>query len=363
MHEKIYIIGSGILGLCAAEYFSRKNNNFRGNNNVTIISDNNPLAGSYAAAANLATKGQLFGRDPHFQMKLDAKKIYPSWINNLLRESQQKIPMDEIFKIGLGIDIFSNSDDRDKHLKRVQQEKEQLIAKNLPTDFILANKENEIIYQNEAWVHADQLLTLLKVVLKNRGITFIQNKFSMKLLEEIKGNNEKSVVIFCAGAWTKELLIDLELTLPQGFNKSERLTIGSTFYTQQNYNNDYVLFEKIAPFLKQKVTISGNSANLYISSSSIKTELDLKLDTENDELKKKNSDLINLAEASLVLKGNIEEKIGYRVGYGHSEILIESVNLCSNNVTAVVCCGAHKSGFLFAPIVGEKIFSKFEMLN
>ena len=73
MNSNIYIVGSGIIGLSVAEYFSRNNPH------VTVISNNNPLAGSYAAAANLATKGQLFGRDPHFQIKLDAKKIYPTF--------------------------------------------------------------------------------------------------------------------------------------------------------------------------------------------------------------------------------------------------------------------------------------------
>ena len=340
MNSNIYIVGSGIIGLSVAEYFSRNNPH------VTVISNNNPLAGSYAAAANLATKGQLFGRDPHFQIKLDAKKIYPTWIQNLLAESSITITRDVIFKIGQGIDVFYNQTDRDKHLKRVIQD--------ITTDSILPHKENSIIYSDEAWVDAQMLLNLLTNVLKKRNVNFIHQHFSKKKLHEILAQKMSNVLIFCAGAWTKQLLVELELPLPNGFNKSERLTLGSTFQSSRIIeNNNFILYEKISEGLKYKVTFSGNKPNQTISASSMRIQ-NLNSPYQAD-LKIKNEMLLKLASNNASLEEDLVEKTGLRVGYSHSEILIEPVNLTSKNSKAIVCCGAHKSGFLFAPLLGQKI--------
>ena len=111
-------------------------------------------------------------------------------------------------------------------------------------------------------------------------------------------------------------------------------------------NNEFVLHEKIAEGLKQKSTFSGHQ---YISSTSLRISK-LDLNSSYPDLKIKNAAFIKFAHRAVH-----SEKTGLRVGYGHSEILIEPVTLDCINTKAMVCCGAHKSGFLFAPLLGEKI--------
>lgn len=368
VNQQIYIIGSGIIGLSIAEYFSRQNVK------ATIISNDNPLSGSYAAAANLATKGQMFGRDPHFQIKIDAKKIYPTWIKQLIDEYElkhlNKFPqnINSFFRMGKGLDVFHNHSERNLHLKRVLQNTDELLFRNLPIDSIVPYEENSIIYKDEGWIDATLLISLLKAILKKRAVNFINKSFSKMDLQEIFNQNGENLIIFSAGAWTKQLLKELELPLSSGFNKPERLTIGSTFTTQHTYSsvlNDFVLYEKVSQFsLKKKVTLSGNSLNQYISSSTVKIKSLSHFENVNsfykNELNKKNEELILLAKGSIadVQDGRLE-KIGLRVGYGHSEILIEPLNILNENTRAIVCCGAHKSGFLFAPLLGEKIEEEF----
>jgi hypothetical protein len=55
------------------------------------------------------------------------------------------------------------------------------------------------------------------------------------------------------------------------------------------------------------------------------------------------------------LKENVKlnKLTGIRVGYGHSEMVLE--NFLHDNFNVVICSGAHKSGFLFALKVGERI--------
>ncbi|MBX9837541.1 MAG: NAD(P)-binding protein, partial [Silvanigrellaceae bacterium] len=109
---KLIIVGSGILGLSVAEYLTREM--FQGID-IKIITNNHKFSGSKAAAANLATKGQMFARDPHFELKLHGKKIYKNWIHNLIKEDNCSLSIDSIFKNGEGIDYFTSINNRDKH--------------------------------------------------------------------------------------------------------------------------------------------------------------------------------------------------------------------------------------------------------
>ena len=356
MIENYTIVGSGIIGLSIAEYFSRQCKH------VTIISNNHPLSGSYAAAANLASKGQLYARDSHFDLKLQAKKIYPIWINNLLKEVPNFLSpsqnIDQFFKVGSGIDYFANSIDRNRHLKRVLQDKNELQKRNLPTDSIQENTENTIIYNNESWISSDFIISLLKAVLLNRGVQFSLCDFELKTFHEFNMRNERSCLIFCTGAWTKQLLNSLQIPLPKKLNKSERMTIGSTFFYESSFNKfspDHVLDEIISSNLKQKATLSGNDFHTILSSSSVKIQNTY--DTP-DSLINKNIELKLLASdrtEEINFQNKFKEKTGIRVGYGHSEICTELIDLKNKNSLGITCCGAHKSGFLFAPILGQYI--------
>jgi hypothetical protein len=56
-----------------------------------------------------------------------------------------------------------------------------------------------------------------------------------------------------------------------------------------------------------------------------------------------------------VLKNDsiINKMHGYRVGYGHEELVVEKIYSNDQNLNIFVCAGAHKSGYLFAPVVGS----------
>src|SRR6185503_14928269 len=96
---------------------------------------------------------------------------------------------------------------------------------------------------------------------------------------------------------------------------------------RNHVGDNFVLYESIAEGLKQKVTLSGNQKNQYISSSSLRiANMNVQY---NADLKIKNEALLNLASNSINVqeqhsnKGQTVtahgiEKIGFRVGYGHS---------------------------------------------
>ncbi len=360
---KMTIVGSGILGLSVAEFLSREM--FFGKD-IQIITNENKYSGSKAAAANLSTKGQLFGRDKHFQLKLEGKKQYPKWITKLLKETQKKKLIDEVYLNGFGLDYFTSQEKREKHFNRVKQKNDELKKRNFPNDSIIKVDENKIMYADEAWVDSNFLLFTLNDVLLKRGVEFIQSDFSIKQYHHLLSLNDSKFLIFCTGAWTKSLLINLKIKLPIQMEKQERLTVGSTYYGNEVLNNfiqTYVLHEIISSNLKEKVTFSGNSNKQIISSSTLK--LSNLSDFEEKYLEDININLLDFAKncinGSPFLKNNIEVKSGkniskldgFRVGYGHSEIILEKLEISNPKITAIVCAGAHKSGYLFAPVVGS----------
>ncbi len=361
---KMTIVGSGILGLSVAEFLSREM--FYGNE-IQIITTQHKYSGSKAAAANLATKGQLFGRDKHFQLKIDGKRQYPKWISMLLNETQKGKLIDEVYRCGLGLDYFTSQEKREKHFNRVKQKDEELKKRNFLNNSIIKVAENKIMYADEAWVDANFLLFTLNDVLLKRGVEFIKSEFNMERLHHLLSLNDSKFLIFCTGAWTKSLLNDLNIKLPRQMEeKQERLTIGSTYYGNEVLNNfaqKFVLHEIVSSNLKEKVTFSGNSFKHIISSSSLK--LSNLSDFNENDLEIKNINLLDVAKNfindSPYLKNNLEIKFGkniskldgFRVGYGHSEIILEKLEVSNTKITAIVCAGAHKSGYLFAPVVGS----------
>ncbi len=346
--QPVWIIGNGILGLSIAEYISRFSNK------VNIISDENPLSGSYAAAANLATKGQLQGRQQHFQFKLDAKNLYPQWIYNLKKEINDKNVMDEVFRVGKGLDVFSFQEQRDIQYKRVYQE-------TINKSPIQKLDKNKITYEDEMWIDAPFLLDLLIKCLKKRMVKFQNNKFNKETLDEIKKIAPYSTIIFCTGAWTKSLLENLNITLPISFQKAERLTIGSSFYTANKDNNSfldkYVLIDHINDDTKLKFTLSGSQAKTWISSSTIKIKTLNYVEQNMVQLEEINKYLKNQAQNKLSTNSDFTIQTGLRVGYGHSELVLEEVFSSHFSGKMIVCCGAHKSGYLLAPLLGKAIIS------
>lgn len=357
--SKIKIIGSGILGLSIAEFLSRNNNC---GNQIQIISNEYKNTGSNAAAANLATKGQLYGRDDHFQLKLESKRIYHKWILSLLNESKSKILINEIYRSGIGVDYFTSEENMKKQFRRVKQNSNELLKRNiLINNSIKMVDENKILYEDESWVDASLLLKILKEVLISRGVDFIQKYFNLDEFESINKEFKNINLIFCTGAWTRTLLNELRITLPKKIELHERLTVGSTYIGNNilnNYDGNFTIHEVTSENLKNKVTFSGNLNRQFISSSTLR--LKNIYDFNYDDLRLKNVDLLNLAKknefnAPFLKQEKIEDihQIdGFRVGFGHTEILIEKLNISNDKINALVCAGAHKSGFLFAPIVG-----------
>lgn len=355
---KNIIIGSGILGLSVAEYLTRSK---IFPSEVKIISNENRLAGSLAAAANLATKGQLFARDPHFHLKLEAKKYYRTWLENLLEELNTKdVTLDSIFCCATGVDHYLSEEQQKKQCKRVKQNNEELQKRNLPTDSILIGENNTVIYKDEAWVDALQLLKILKKVLIKRSVKFEQATFDKEIYSNIVQENKCKNIIFCTGAWTKDLIKNLSITVPVEMTK-ERLSIGSTFYGENLiYLNNHALIEKNADDLKTKVTFSGNNKKQFLSSTTVKIK-NIGYNYQN-ELNIANLKLIALAKEyqvnnviTIPNEKNLNKTDGYRVGFGHSEIIISELFDNCHNIKKIVCAGAHKSGYLFAPVIGAKV--------
>jgi FAD dependent oxidoreductase len=360
---KMTIVGSGILGLSVAEFLSRE---MLLGNEIQIITNYHKYSGSKAAAANLATKGQLFGRDKHFQLKLEGKKQYPKWLSLILNETQNRTPIDEFYRKGFGLDYFTSQENREKHFNRVKQSYEELLKRNFTNNSITKIEENKIMYADEAWVDAQFLLSILKDLLIKRGVHFIQADFSEVQYHYLLECHDSQFLIFCTGAWTKSLLNKLEIKLPRQMEKQERLTIGSTYFGNKilnNFDKKFVLHEIISGNLKTKVTFSGYQCKYFISSSTLK--LNSINDFDEDNLNIKNIELFDFAKnvsynspylknsAEIKVEENISKLDGFRVGFGHSEIILEKLDIPNSKINAVVCAGAHKSGYLFAPVVGS----------
>jgi hypothetical protein len=360
--SRLIIVGGGILGLSVAEYFSRRTCRFY--QEVTLIDSESRYSGSQAAAANLSTKGQLFGRDPHFQTKLESKKIYQNWLMHLLLEIKDSTSLNFFYKEGVGIDYFAEIRGRDLHYMRVKQENQELITRNLSTDFIQKKDDTQIVYKNEAWVDALFLLDLLKKVLLFRGVLLVKDSFEKADYHFFLNKKINDTIVFCTGAWTKDILNKFSILLPDRIKNQERLTVGSTFFGKnivKNFCDDFVIQEKISFDLKRKVTLSGDANKKYLSSSTLKIQS--LNEAYNQDLDLKNKALLNLAldkyqGAPVLLKektdGQLFKKSGFRVGYSRREVLIEQLKTQGRN-KVFVCAGAHKSGYLFAPRVGAML--------
>ncbi len=354
----ILIIGGGILGLAAAELLSR-------DHKVALVNDENLPAGSKAAAANLCTKGQLFARDFHFDLKLKSKKIYLDWVQSFC-----SIPVESIYKSGIGIDFFASEELRDAQLKRVLQPKNELLARNLQIDSIVSSNNfghPAILYQDEAWVNAELLMLELRKTLISRGVSLVSatigHEYTLKnVISDFAGVKK---IIIAAGAWSPQILKDANIALPQEFLSGVRLSAGSTFRVRGNLltpkSGNFSVVEMLSE-KAEKYTLSGNLEDSFLSSTSLRFENSLNAESWADQLSKKNEQfLANFTNSPLKnstfecehQRQEFQIKSGLRIGFGHSEIVVRRLEKNWNGVCVDVCAGAHRSGFLFAPYVGH----------
>lgn len=358
----IAVVGSGVLGLAVAEYLSRRQP-------VVVISNEHPLTGSRAAAANLATKAQLFGRDAHFQLKLRARKMYRHWLGAMLAEcGRGDFDLEGVFCEGAGLEFFHSSAACQRQLERVLQPANELTSRGLGTQPFQKTSETSLCYFNEAWVDASFCLNLLTEVLKKRNVSFVYENVVQhaQSINALKASYQVSQVVFCTGAWTTDVLAHFGLAL-QG---SKRLTVGTTLVKNFNFLqvvNSAVLTAFGQPSVatpvalcefhdvdvKNKVVLSGSCSQTFLSSTSERLASLADSSAAIDSLLVANARLENTADFYFKqLPETTLVKTGVRVGFGHTELVVKRL---THDV--IVCCGAHKSGFLFAPVVGPLVSS------
>jgi hypothetical protein len=390
------IVGAGILGLSIAEFESRNGNG----SNVLVVHSQQKKASSLAAAANLQTKGQRFARDPHFNLKLVGKQTLPHWLQSLIAEDLN-LPVEAQEVRNLLNLIFSEGHSRESfdvkiegavetHLKRITQNSLELNSKRMSRQPIERESHTSILIGEEQWVDARALLSLLNRVLRKRGVLF----------QELLITNWKDLLriphkhlVLSPGVGILQLWKTLQLPSDPLLQKV-RLSAGSVFYserkTTQNIKQNNLFWEHTFSVFKgatesqrsSKVTLTfAGEQKLYASSTTLKThparisELENEEVFQTDEFRKTNADFLQLANKHPYFE-NIDQETqnwnalhGARIGFGHSEILVRSwpKSVFSNlNETQLanfpnrisVVCGAHKSGFCFAPLIGQELRSQ-----
>lgn len=343
----IVVVGTGIFGLSVAEYLSRTMP-------VCLVSNNHPFAGSNAAAANLATKAQLFGRDAHFQIKLNAKKNYQYWVRGLLDELDSPIKLDSVFRLGNAVEIFENKTECEMQRGRITQPKIELEKRNLGVQPFWLISENILGYKEEAWIDAKLFITTLKNVLLKRNVkTFEMDVSNFQSHEDVLKYFSAKKIVLCTGAWTQSVLnhFGFDLLPKARYSIGSTIDVDSSFdeFSKQ-FDDRPVVVEIRSIESKNKVVLSGSKSCLYLSSTSRRIET---AEKEVDEalLLEDCQSLIWYTQKHCNLNfDNFKIRTGLRVGFGHSELVVNKVNL-----DVVVCCGAHKSGFMFAPEVGALV--------
>lgn len=371
--KNITVVGSGILGLSVAEYFSRET--FENKYQVSLSTKSLSHNASHAAAANLATMGQLYARDPHFQLKLEGKAQYSKWLTDLISEvDRNPNEIQNHFHCGYGIDIFFTEQERQKKLKRVLQSSEQLTKRGFPQDKIQCSdsaikykSENlfPIFYKNEAWVRSEWLLGLLKDVLDKRQVPLkIQDS------DEIHAHSNNHIISCMGSDVTK---------IPAISGLKHKKTVGTTYFcdahtSQKIYEKLNNLGHQIQSQADQcalwtfhipnhnetqtKVTVSGNGQRMFFSSTTFPAEEDpLQIFMQEQKFQEKlKKFFLDQFQLNLELQGIS----GTRIRFGHSEWILKDIADKASVKRHIVCGGAHKSGFLIAPVIGEKIEAFFQ---
>ena len=431
----IVIVGGGITGLSLAYDFKRAGAqvlllsasqlvNINSSRFSTPFGENTfPLhlqSASQAAAANLALRAQQFARDPHFALKLAARKIFRRWLQGIEALSEQKIA----FKEGKGCDAFASVSLAQTQWSRILQDREELKKRNLQEQDIALLEQNTllkvtpeqnppehspleqrlpsrfpgaVVYGGEAWVHGLQLLTALHSACSKLGVAFqiaeVANwtQIILSAQKYFAGQNSSAAkinVIFATGAGSESLLNALSLQPEEqaqvNLFKKPRYSAGSTFVSSKSFKSPYVLLELADAQRQAKVTLSGNEEATFLSSTTLRVAQPNVLSQEEKLIwARKNNELIELSTSAQdsnvqaygplnqtscsdfakVLWGELEERHGLRVGFGHKELLVAKLAAVEGTMppavqTAVLCAGAHKSGFLYAPILAQHLLEQ-----
>ncbi|NBW81689.1 hypothetical protein EBR21_08035, partial [bacterium] len=121
-----------------------------------------------------------------------------------------------------------------------------------------------------------------------------------------------------------------------------------------------------------KLTFSGAQGKLFCSSISVKCQDkgDSEIPTHAElqgKVEAQKAQMLTIAEQFLGRKiDNFLHRFhwGMRLGFGHNELVVERVSsvLLDSAIrkSTLVASGAHKSGFLFAPCIGELVMQKLQ---
>jgi hypothetical protein len=365
----IGIVGCGIVGLSVAEFLTRN-----GAQNVKILSTTRFPAASKAAAANLATKAQVFARDPHYALKLEGKKKYSAWLEMLLRESSFASQLSSLYRSGVGRDHFESKELTEKQWIRIRQDEASTQVRGLPEQKLRRIDDRTIECDDEAWVDAPVLLHLLETVCRQRGVEF----FEADACEPESWSEElrsAKALVLCAGAGTVRILESWKsVELPPAFKKSLRWTFGGTLTIRGSgivWDEGISLLECVGHGEPSKVTFSGFADTLYCSSVSIpcafpdhpKSVSDPALQSllfQKETIYRCVRQFFGVEPTDF----DCEWRWGHRLGFGHKEWLIEPVphSLPFLNGPLIVAAGMHKSGYLVAPMLGELVMQKLQGL-
>lgn len=372
---RIAILGKGILGLSIAEYLSRS-----GEFQVDILSSENYACASSAAAANLATKAQMFARDPHFALKLQGKNDYRQWLAGLRREDGAAQPDDlsALYVAGFGRDLFADEAACTAQYKRVLQPSEDLAARALLLQSISRPSACELEYGGEAWVHAGGLLELLERVCRRRGVSFSECD-AMQENDFFAAARNADGLVLAAGATTPQILSAWNVRHEgELFRKSRRWSLGATLEIENPHWSmpaGVSILEVVpAKGALTKLAFSGVGGRLFCSSVSVKCA-DKGFARPPEEAECAMIELQKKLVRQLVFENfsfypeqfRHHFRWGLRLGFGHSELMIESLSVpacfaSSRIKSLVVAAGAHKSGFLFAPRIGELVLQKVQRI-
>ncbi|NBO37045.1 FAD-dependent oxidoreductase [bacterium] len=367
---KIVVVGKGILGLSVAEALSR-----RAELEVYIVSHPNYSEASASAAANLSTKSQVFARDTHFDLKLASRHLYSEWLRNMRREIElpQADDLSKIYKLGVGRDVFSNENLANRQWQRALQSPDEIHIRGLSPQKIYRVSPRVIEYQEEGWVSAQHLLELLEQVCRKRGVQFL----TVDMTELEKWPNELMNIdhlVLCTGWMTPQILARWNIrVLPAALQRNLRWSFGGTArlgLPAWEMPEDLALLEICSSGVMPKFTLSGGGGQLFGSSVSVSCA-----NTGNLEIPQPPSQVLVEEQMRAAVKtissylNTGSEKLpfewrwGMRLGYGHKELVVEKIEPSHHKNphiqgVIVVAAGAHKSGFLFAPSIGESVLQK-----
>jgi hypothetical protein len=359
--DRALVIGKGVLGLSLAHQLAKMGRA------VTLIYSNAKTPGSCSAAANLSLKSQQFGRDPHFQLKIEGRVRFESWLDELA------LPVR--FRRGLGIETFEDAQQAQQHFQRIQQPTDELEKRSLPTQNFSKLDDKTFVYQDEAWVHAGDLLAALEATCLKLGVQFVEKNISNRDEIEAFLNTGKALclknkisIFLCTGWGSIEILNNLNLrpcsSRDQTLVAKPRMSVGSTFTAHSQTFDPIGTDSEVAIQETHKgtktQTLSGDSSCLFLSSTSLRVPHDvIDKETNLSLLQETNSNFLNAFETKNTEKWTVNT--GMRLGFGHSELLCCALESSSQPTFRrwYFMAGAHKSGFLYAAAMPQLLKSLY----